>query len=133
MRCEHASRPQLIWLVLWACSPVVVGLFHTANAHFGTYFVGFSAVYWFFQADVTDLADLQRVHMLYLAQAQQECLMSQSTREVRAIVEPALQCIVDFVETFRYASCRHQSELSYGCMFFQLGQGVSLWSLLKHP
>lgn len=54
------------------------------------------------QDDVLDLADLQRVHMLYLSQAQQECLMSAETKEVRAIVEPALQCIVDFAEHVRY-------------------------------
>ena len=56
------------------------------------------------QDDVLDLADLQRVHMLYLSQAQQECLMSADTREVRAIVEPALQCIVDFAEHVRYGN-----------------------------
>ncbi len=56
------------------------------------------------QDDVLDLADLQRVHMLYLSQAQRECLMSADTREVRAIVEPALQCIVDFADHVRYGN-----------------------------
>ena len=56
------------------------------------------------QDDVLDLADLQRVHMLYLSQAQQECLMSADTREVRAIVEPALRCIVDFADHVRYGN-----------------------------
>ena len=32
--------------------------------------------------------------------------MSQSTREVRAIIEPALQCIVDFADSLRYISGR---------------------------
>ncbi|KAL0023111.1 hypothetical protein WJX77_002676 [Trebouxia sp. C0004] len=53
------------------------------------------------QDDVLDLADLQRVHMLYLSQAQQQCLMSADTREIRAIVQPALQCIVDFADHVR--------------------------------
>jgi len=56
------------------------------------------------QDDVLDLADLQRVHMLYLAQAQQECLMSADTKGVRAIVDPALQCIVDFADHIRYGN-----------------------------
>ena len=60
------------------------------------------------QDDVLDLADLQRVHMLYLSQAQQECLMSADTREVRAIVEPALQCIVDFADHVRYGNNSQQ-------------------------
>ncbi len=42
--------------------------------------------------------------MLYLSQAQRECLMSADTREVRAIVEPALQCIVDFADHVRYGN-----------------------------
>lgn len=56
------------------------------------------------QNDVTDLAELQHAHMQYLAQTQHHCLMSQSTREVRAIVEPVLQCIVDFTNSCRYVN-----------------------------
>ena len=41
--------------------------------------------------------------MQYLAQAQRHCLMSEDTREVRAIIEPVLQCVVDFIDSFRYA------------------------------
>ena len=57
-----------------------------------------------FQEGVTDVADLETAHAAYLAQAQHECLMSASTREVRAIMEPALQCVVDFANSFRCAT-----------------------------
>ena len=54
------------------------------------------------QDEVTDLAELQHAHMQYLAQTHHHCLMSQSTREVRAIIEPVLQCIVEFANNCRY-------------------------------
>lgn len=57
------------------------------------------------QNQVTDLAELQHAHMQYLAQTHHHCLMSQSTREVRAIIEPVLQCIVDFTNSCRYVCC----------------------------
>lgn len=54
------------------------------------------------QDEVTDLAELQHAHMQYLAQTHHHCLMSQSTRDVRAIIEPVLQCIVEFANNCRY-------------------------------
>ena len=54
------------------------------------------------QTGVMDLAELQQAHMHYLMQAQHCCLMSDNTQEVRAIIEPVLQGIVDLAVSLRY-------------------------------
>lgn len=66
------------------------------------------------QNDVTDLAELQHAHMQYLAETQHHCLMSPTTREVRAIIEPVLQCIVDCTNSCRYV-CGTAYALSFVC------------------
>ncbi|KAL3160660.1 hypothetical protein ABBQ32_010579 [Trebouxia sp. C0010 RCD-2024] len=60
--------------------------------------------------DVTDLAELQHAHMQYLAETQHHCLMSPTTREVRAIIEPVLQCIVDCTNSCR-SSCNTVNDM----------------------
>lgn len=66
------------------------------------------------QNDVTDLAELQHAHMQYLEKTHNYCLMSQTTREVRAIIEPVLRCIVDFTNSCRYV-CGTAYALSIVC------------------
>eukprot|EP00891_Asterochloris_glomerata_P006246 jgi/Astpho2/6246/Aster-x1359 len=51
------------------------------------------------EAEVVDISELHDAHQEYLRSAMQECLLSPDKRELRGVIEPALQRILDFRAT----------------------------------
>ena len=57
------------------------------------------------QAEVVDISELHDAHQEYLCSAMQECLLSPDKRELRGVIEPALQRILDFRATLGRLRC----------------------------
>ena len=57
------------------------------------------------QADVVDISELHDAHQEYLRSALQETLLSPDKRELRGVIEPALQRILDFRATLGRLRC----------------------------
>ena len=66
------------------------------------------------QAEVVDISELHDAHQEYLRSAMQECLLSPDKRELRGVIEPALQRILDFRATMGRLRCGVQSHVPAG-------------------
>ena len=75
------------------------------------------------QAEVVDISELHDAHQEYLRSAMQECLLSPDKRELRGVIEPALQRILDFRATLGRLRCGIQSQaLAVSVAFSRSGQ-----------
>lgn len=61
------------------------------------------------QSKAADLLELSEAHSRYLATVQHVCLLSDSAKELRMIVEPIMQSALELVSITRYPTCMMQT------------------------